>query len=260
MLIKIIYFLVIIFANTVGSISGMGGGVLIKPIFDAIGAHTLATITFYSSVAVFTMAIVSTIRQLRNGVRVYFASAAALSAGSVLGGLLGNIIFEKLLFFFPDESSVLLIQIILTIIMLVFVLLFTKENMRSFRLKHWFWYVLVGLFLGGIATLLGIGGGPINVTLLMLCFGMSIKPATVYSIITIFFSQLSKLVTVGFTTGYMVFDLSILWAIIPAAIIGGLLGAKISNILPSNKVMFVYRAVIIVVIVLNIYNLVMIYF
>ena len=37
-MIGIIYFIVIVLANTVGAVSGMGGGVLIKPIFDFLGA------------------------------------------------------------------------------------------------------------------------------------------------------------------------------------------------------------------------------
>lgn len=41
-----LYFIVIILANTVGSLSGMGGGVIIKPVLDAIGAHSVGTISF----------------------------------------------------------------------------------------------------------------------------------------------------------------------------------------------------------------------
>ena len=63
-MIGLIYFLVIVLANAVGAVSGMGGGVLIKPIFDFIGAHSVAAISFYSATAVFTMSIVSTARQL----------------------------------------------------------------------------------------------------------------------------------------------------------------------------------------------------
>ena len=50
----LIYFIVIILANSVGAVSGMGGGVIIKPVFfDSLGFHSLSAITFYSSVAVF---------------------------------------------------------------------------------------------------------------------------------------------------------------------------------------------------------------
>ena len=41
-----LYFFVIVIANTIGAISGMGGGVLIKPTFDLIGAHSVVAISF----------------------------------------------------------------------------------------------------------------------------------------------------------------------------------------------------------------------
>ena len=44
--IGIVYFIVIVLANTLGAISGMGGGVIIKPVFDMIGVHSVAAISF----------------------------------------------------------------------------------------------------------------------------------------------------------------------------------------------------------------------
>ena len=102
--------------------------------------------------------------------------------------------------------------------------------------------------------MLGIGGGPINVSLLVLMFSFPIKEATVYSICTIFFSQLAKLVSIGLTTGFAVFDLSMLLYIVPAAIIGGFLGAHLSGIISANKVTTVFQSVIILVILINLYN------
>ena len=255
MYIGIIYFIVIILANTVGAISGMGGGVIIKPVLDTLHFHPLAAISFYSSVAVFTMSIVSTLRQMRNGLKLRVPIAVFVSLGSVIGGVLGNTVFELLLRLFSDEKYVQLLQIVLTIVTLLFAYFYTKVgNERSIDLSHPVWYVVVGLFLGFISTLLGIGGGPINVALLMLCFGIPIKEATVYSIITIFFSQAAKLVTIAQTTGFGRFDLSILVYVIPAAIIGGFVGALISGKISSERVTQVYQVVILLVLLLNLWN------
>src|SRR5699024_2192808 len=127
------------------------------------------------------------------------------------------------------------------------------------NLKRFFWFMLIGFVLGFLATLLGIGGGPINVALLMYCFGMEIKEATVYSIVTIFFSQLSKLVTIQLTSGFGAFDLAILWAVIPGALIGGFSGATLSGKLSAKKVTLIYQVVIIGVILLNVLNALGIY-
>ncbi|PZL69864.1 sulfite exporter TauE/SafE family protein [Enterococcus plantarum] len=255
MYIGIVYFVVIILANTVGAISGMGGGVIIKPVLDTLHFHPLAAISFYSSVAVFTMSIVSTLRQMKNGLKLEIPIAALVSLGSVIGGISGNSVFESLLGIFTDEKYVQLIQIILTIITLLFAYFYTKMgNARSLDLSHPIWYVVVGLFLGFISTLLGIGGGPINVAILMVCFGIPIKEATVYSVITIFFSQAAKLVTIAQTTGFGRFDLSILLYVIPAAVLGGFIGALISGKISSERVTQVFQFVILLVLILNLWN------
>lgn len=255
MYIGIVYFIVIILANTVGAISGMGGGVIIKPVLDTLHFHPLVAISFYSSVAVLTMSIVSTLRQMKNGLKLQLPIAFFVSLGSVIGGILGNTVFESLLHFFSDEKYVQLIQIILTIVTLLFAYFYTKiGNKGSLGLSHPVWYVIVGLFLGFIATLLGIGGGPINVALLMLCFGIPIKEATVYSIITIFFSQAAKLFTIAQATGFSRFDLSILLYVIPAAIVGGFVGAFISGKVSSERVTQIYQVVILLVLFLNLWN------
>lgn len=255
MYVGFIYFVVIILANTVGAISGMGGGVIIKPVLDTLGFHSLAAISFYSSVAVFTMSIVSTLRQFKNGLSLKANIALFISAGSVLGGVVGNTVFEGLLTFFPEEKYVQLIQIGLTIVTLLFAYLYTKHySGKTYYLSNRGWYILVGLFLGFISTLLGIGGGPINVALLMLCFGIPIKEATVYSIITIFFSQAAKLLTVAQSTGFGRFDLNLLFYVISAAIIGGFLGATISGKVSSDRVTQIYQIVIVLVLLLNLWN------
>src|SRR5699024_1866116 len=116
----LIYFLVIILSNTVGAVSGMGGGVIIKPVLDFFALDTVATISFYSTVAVFVMSIVSTSRQLKNGVQVKGKIVLWISMGSIIGGIFGSLAFEALLNQFEQQESVQFIQIILTILMLLF--------------------------------------------------------------------------------------------------------------------------------------------
>lgn len=255
MKVGLLYFLVIIIANTVGAVSGMGGGVLIKPIFDTIGAHSVASVSFYSSVAVLTMSIVSTLKQLKQGVKLNVSIVLSISLGAIIGGYLGNVIFDILLNMFQNERMVLLIQIILTIVTLLFAFVYSHFNMAHFHLKNIVWYLLCGLILGTLASLLGIGGGPINVSLLMLMFSIPIKKATVYSICTIFFSQFTKIMAIGISGGLKEYDLNILFFIIPAAIIGGIMGSKLSRVLSEQSVKKVFETVIIIVIIINLINL-----
>ncbi|MDQ0222121.1 sulfite exporter TauE/SafE family protein [Streptococcus moroccensis] len=253
-MIGLIYFIVIILANTVGAVSGMGGGVIIKPIFDFIGAHDVASISFYSAVAVFTMSLVSTYRQVKNGVHIDGKQTVSLALGSILGGYLGNALFSFIQSQYQSESLTQGVQIILTCLTLIFAFFYSKHSGYSLQLKGLGYYLLCGLILGTLASLLGIGGGPINVSLLMLMFAMPIKQATVYSICTIFFSQLSKIVTIGLTTGYGGYDMTILLYVIPAAILGGFIGARLSKILSAERVALIFQLVIILVLLISVYN------
>lgn len=253
-MIGIIYFIIIVFANTIGAISGMGGGVLIKPIFDLFHVHSVAAISFYSSMAVLTMSVVSTSKQLQNGIQIKWPFAIQVSSGAVVGGLLGNVVFEKILNLFPGGREVQLIQIVLTIITLVFSYLYSKKIWRNFNYQAPILIICSGLLLGFLASLLGIGGGPINVALLMLLFNIPIKQATVYSIITIFFSQLTKVLTIFVTVDMSRYDMNMLYYIIPAAILGGFLGSYVSGKVTDERVNQVYQWVIILVLLINIYN------
>lgn len=253
-MIGIIYFLVIVIANTIGAISGMGGGVLIKPIFDFLNVHPVAAISFYSSVAVLTMSFVSTFNQIRNGIKVNWFFAIQLSIGAIVGGLIGNQVFEKILDYFPEGREVQLLQIFLTIITLVLSFLHSKHIWKNHTYQSSILIVFTGFLLGFLASLLGIGGGPINVALLIFLFNLPIKDATVYSIVTILFSQLSKVITIFVTVNLERYDLTMLYFIIPAAIIGGFLGSYISGRVSSEKVNDIYQIVIILVLIINLYN------
>lgn len=248
------YFIVILFSNTIGALSGMGGGIIIKPALDAVGAHNLASINFYSSVAVFVMSIVSVLKQVHGGFQIKIPQTLSIASGSVVGGLLGSIFFQQLLGYFNNQDFVQLIQIFLTVLSLGFVLLFLYLNIPSYHLKNLNWIFGIGLFLGFLSTLLGIGGGPINVLMLMICFSMPMKQAAVYSIVTIFFSQLSKLTAIALKEGFAFYDLNVFWVIIPAAIMGGVLGSKLNQQLSEDKVNFFYRLVTVGVIILNLFN------
>ncbi|MGX7058367.1 sulfite exporter TauE/SafE family protein [Vagococcus humatus] len=252
--IYLIYFLVIVLSNTIGAISGMGGGVIIKPVLDGIGYHSLAAISFYSSVAVLTMSVSSTFKQVKNGVKIVWPSAIAASIGAVIGGGIGQRLFDYLLTVLQGEKQVQLIQISLLIGTLFLVLLYTFFSKKTLNLKGEFIYLLVGIVLGSLSTLLGIGGGPINVSLLVFCFGLTMKDATVYSIITIFFSQIAKLGLMSMTTGFNSFDIKMLYVIVPAALLGGYLGGYFSGKVSDKRVSNIFVTVVVLVIGINLYN------
>ncbi|MEG0398391.1 MAG: TSUP family transporter, partial [Cetobacterium sp.] len=90
MLVNIIYGIIVLIATTIGSIAGIGGGVIIKPAFDTLGIHNPTTISFYSSIAVFTMALISILKLLKTGVVLKKEIILPISFGSIIGGILGE--------------------------------------------------------------------------------------------------------------------------------------------------------------------------
>lgn len=250
----LIYFIVIFLANSIGALSGMGGGVIIKPALDAIGAHSLATIGFFSSASVFTMSLVSILKQVRGGFAIERERLIAIATGSILGGFLGNALFNYLMSLFTDQTRVNLIQIAIMIATLIFAIIYTRSSQPTLGLRSHIWYFLTCVTIGIISTLLGIGGGPINVAAFMLVFGHTTKESTVYSIFTIFFSQLSKLGTSLFAGGLAGIDPSFLLVILPAAVLGGFVGSSINQKMSNEKIDITYQLIMILVICLNIYN------
>lgn len=249
------YVVIVLVATICGAIAGLGGGVIIKPLFDALGFHDASTIGVYSCLAVFTMCIVSIIKQFRNGFSFDMKTGLSISTGSLVGGLLGDSIFGMVTASFED-NMVKVIQALLLGVTLVLILLYTlqKDKVKHYQIKNVCMTFLVGLFLGSISVFLGIGGGPMNVALLMLLFSYSMKDATVYSIVTIFFSQLSKIGTMLIGGSLFTYDLSIVPFICVAAVIGGFVGTTLNQKLSDQAIEKFYIFLLVVLMVISGYN------
>lgn len=251
-----IYSLVVLCATTIGAVAGLGGGVIIKPCFDMLAFHDAATIGVYSSIAVFTMCIVSIFKQLRHGARFDAMTVVMISIGSILGGFVGEWVFNQVNVLFPSEGMVKGTQALLLALTLVGILIYTlnKEKIRTIRVRNKLIIVLLGLFLGVVSVFLGIGGGPLNIALLTLFFSFDMKECVVYSIATIFFSQLSKLFQVFVLSSSVSYDLSPVPMICIAAVAGGYIGTWLNNRLTNRQVEKVYVATMICLLALSCFN------
>ncbi len=250
-----VYSLVILAATTLGAFVGLGGGVIIKPVLDFIGAEPRMQVDFLSAVAVFTMSVVSTVKQIRNKVSFDKYIILFIASGSIAGGFLGSYCMD-ILSGFVQQGIIRCIQAFALAILLTAVSIYVAKDRKSFCVKNKFAIILVGLSLGFIASFLGIGGGPINVAVLTLFFSMNVKESAVYSVAIIFFSQLSKLVTIFASSGIQPYahQWKTLIFILPAAIIGGIVGAKFNRKFDDKTIRKIFVTVMILLIILNIYN------
>ena len=254
-MIIILYVIIILLATIFGAVAGLGGGVIIKPLFDMIAFHDASTIGFYSSIAVFTMSIVSIYKQLRNGFKFDTRTVLSISLGSMVGGLLGESIFNVITNSL-DNSLVKVIQAGFLAITLIVILLYTLniKKIKCYKIDNIFTIFSSGIFLGSISIFLGIGGGPLNVALLMLLFSYPMKEAAIYSIATIFFSQISKLGSIFILGEIVNYDLSFIPFIAIAAIIGGGIGTSINQRLDSERLQKFYIFLVGLLLLISGYN------
>lgn len=250
------YLLIAFAASLIGAISGLGGGVIIKPMLDLLGDFSASTISVLSAFTVFAMSAASISKHLFHKTKLNLRLGMLLSAGAIIGGYLGNYLFNYLLAFLGKPKLVTLLQNTLLVLLLIGVLIYMNffRTKKSFSVKNTAAILVTGLFLGTLSSFLGIGGGPINVVILTLLFSMKPKDAAVNSLLLIFFSQASKLTSIALTTGFAAYTLSPLWVMIPAGIAGGLIGAHFNKKLSGKKVLLIFSLTNVFIIGIGLFN------
>ncbi|MEG1857639.1 MAG: sulfite exporter TauE/SafE family protein [Pseudoflavonifractor sp.] len=258
MLKLLLYFLIAIGATTAGSMTGMGGGVIIKPLLDLLHGFDVETIGVLSAITVFAMSVVSIGKQMLAKTKIPFKTAIPLALGSVAGGFLGQRLLRLLVDALALNSLVTVAQnaLLSVLILAVYLYMKNKHRIQSLTLTGIPVSLLVGVFLGVCSSFLGIGGGPINVALLIYLFSMDTKTATVCSIVTILFAQISKLGTVALTTGFAVFDLSMLPVMVIGAIAGGFIGSGFNKKCSEKTVEKAFNGVQLLVLGISVFNII----
>lgn len=260
MTVTLVYSIIVFCATLIGSLVGIGGGVIIKPMFDLVGYDTVDVVNFLSACAVFSMSVSSTIKYTREKTKLNKKIVFYGAIGSIIGGVSGNYMFDAILKASGSPEIVKSIQgIILVVILVASIVYINLKNPKTYNIQNPFGIIAVGLFLGVTGSFLGIGGGPTNVALLVLFFSMTVKESAAYSVALILFTQASKLITIYAENQFVPYDLKILLFIIPCAVIGGILGAKINKKANEKVVKNVFSIVVAAVAVVNIYNAVSIF-
>ena len=245
----IIYSIIVLCATMIGAITGLGGGIIIKPAFDFVGIDTTSMISVYSTVAVFTMCLVSIYKRSKQGFHVQKQIALGLALGSIIGGKIGDVIFLHAVESWGSQA-VSATQSVILFLLLGGIILFTlnKESIRTLEVSNLVAIVTIGLTVGMISVYLGIGGGPLNIALLVYFFSMKAKDAAAYSILMIFFAQIIR----DFEK-YNNVSLVIL-AIAIFAVLGGWIGTKIQSKLTHEAVEKLYLGLMAILVFMTAFN------
>jgi len=253
----IIYFLLAITATTVGAITGISGGVIMRPAIDLLGGLDAVSGSIMASIAVFCMTVISIGKRVQQKAPVNCKISIPLAAGAVLGGKLGQL-FLSAIVARVDNNTVTITQnaVLAVVISGVFIYMLNKSKIASLGLKGFAPAAITGVFLGMQAAFLGIGGGPINVAVIIFLFGLDTKAAATCSLITILAAQSSNLLSVYLLGGFAPFDLTMLPWMVVGAVSGGFLGASVSKRVSEKKVDIMFDTVLVVVFCICITNII----
>ena len=244
-------------ASVIGAICGIGGGVIIKPLLDALDIASVAEISFLSGCTVLCMSCYSVGKALlAKESLVKFDTGTPLALGAALGGILGKRIFSLLQAMAAQPERVGGYQAVCLAIITAATLLYTinKQRIPTRQLRHPLACGAVGLSLGITSSFLGIGGGPVNLVVLYYFFSMATKEAAQNSLYIIVISQFTSLLTTILTGKVPEFHL--LWLAVMACggIFGGIAGRKINKCLSASQVDKLFIRLIMVIIAISFYN------
>ena len=252
----ILIFIICLAASVIGGICGIGGGVIIKPVLDAMNIMSVSAISFLSGLTVLSMSVISVVRQ-RGQRQVELRTGSLLALGAVAGGIVGNWAFHLVksaagadAFVGMVQSAVLALVTLLTLVYSAWL----RRRVPSFQVRNAAACVAIGGGMGVLSAFLGIGGGPINLAVLYFAFSMDTKKAAANSLYIIMFSQASSFVTSVLQGTVPEFPWAYLLAMVPAGVLGGLLGSRVNRHLSAGQTDRLFSALLCVIILICIYN------
>ncbi|MGN0182981.1 MAG: sulfite exporter TauE/SafE family protein [Candidatus Ornithomonoglobus sp.] len=244
-------------ASAVGAAVGIGGGVIIKPVLDSFKIMDVTVISFLSGVTVLCMSTYTVIKGKISGeTKINIPMAAAISAGAVVGGIVGKMIFSQVIYMFKDENVVGAAQSLclfaLTAITLTYSLF--RKHIPKFKIRSFPVAALLGLILGVFSSFLGIGGGPINIMFLSVMFSFGVQTSRAYSLFIIMCSQISSVLWQIGKGSVPEFPMPLMLIMASCGIMGGVAGLRIKKCLKPAKINTLFNAVQMVIMCICIYN------
>lgn len=254
----ILYFLLCFIATGMGAVSGIGGGVIIKPVMDAVSGLSVGSISFLSGCTVLAMSIVSLLRSRGSNIKIEFKTSTSLAAGAAAGGILGKNLFSFANALFANENIVGAVQsgILVLITLFVFVFCINKQKINTLKLNSVVLSVFIGLLLGLVSAFLGIGGGPLNIAVLTYFFSMDTKTCSLNSIYVILFSQIFSLLSTFVFGSVPSFNPVMLSLMMAGGILGGFCGSAILKKFSEKNVNTLFYVMMLIITLISGYNMI----
>ena len=223
-------------ASVVGAICGIGGGVIIKPVFDALELFSVDTTSFVSGCIVLCMAGYSILREQLSGCSMINKDVSpVLGVGAATGGLLGKMVFRILIEAAGISGIVGKLQSAILFFITGLTILYTvkKKSIKRLNCRNKAVCFSAGLLLGFLSSFLGIGGGPVNLFVLSYFFSMGIKEAASNSLCIILISQVASLIFSAVTGAVPECSRIIVFGLSSLGILGGVVGRTLNQRISS---------------------------
>lgn len=246
-------------ASVAGAVCGIGGGVLIKPILDAFGILSVASISFLSGCTVLSMSCYSVVKSQAAGVSlVKKETGTPLALGAAIGGVMGKAVFQYLSGLVTDKDQVGAIQALCLLIITLGTLIYTvkMKEIRTHQVKNPGICVIIGLVLGVFSSFLGIGGGPINLVVLFFFFSMDTKTAAQNSLYIILFSQAASLINTLVTGDMPEFQIGLLIIMAAGGVLGGAAGRRVNRHMDGEMVNRLFMSLMVMIMAICVYNMI----
>ena len=246
-------------ASVAGAICGIGGGVLIKPILDAFGVLSVASISFLSGCTVLSMSCYSVVKAKMSGSSlVDMKTGTPLAIGAALGGVAGKMMFQYISGLAADKDQVGAVQAVCLLIITFGTMVYTlkKDKIKTHHVTNAGACILIGLLLGIFSSFLGIGGGPINLVVLFFFFSMETKTAAQNSLYIILFSQIASLLNTLITRTVPEFEAGLLILMVAGGILGGAGGRVVNRRMDGAMVNKLFIGLMVIIMLICVYNIV----
>lgn len=253
---ELLIFFVCLAASAAGGICGIGGGVIIKPVLDALGVLSVSAISFLSGLAVLSMSVISVLRQ-RKARLVELGTGSLLAAGAVAGGIAGNAAFQAVKAMAGSDRFTGVVQALVLALVTLLTLVysaFLRDRLPSFRVQNPLACVGIGGIMGLLSAFLGIGGGPVNLAVLYFAFSMDTKKAAANSLYIIMFSQFSSFLTSCVQGTIPVFPWHYLLLMTAAGVLGGILGSRVNKRISAEATDKLFAGLLCGIVLICLYN------
>lgn len=221
-----------------GSMIGLGGGIIVVPILTFLGFPPTAAAS-NSLFAALSNAVASTISYSRQK-RIEYSLGLKLGLFSIPGTILGAVISTDVS---PDIFKILFGFVLIASAAYIFLRKKIETKEKTISKQMMIFAIGASFFAGIISSFFGIGGGIIFVPLMVVGMGMAMKKAAPTSQLILLFASLSGVMTHSIL-GHPDFLQAGFLAI--GSFIGGLVGARLSLDIKERYLQILVSVVILI--------------